>query len=243
MSKKLYLITGGVHGDESSGINVARYLKDHCLPGIDSVLCNKRAIKKNTRYCETDLNRSFSAQVPVSCEEVLAQRLKRVVSKYKYVIDIHNTKARNTTCAIVVNKPTKWQLQMCRHFGFDKLVIMPPSGSLISQCENGISLEIAENHKARYSKSFLINKLENISKSEHDTSNISTFEYAAHVLKNTLIRKKLKFSNFKNFNFLSVYQKNCLGLSVDKEYCPIFTKKNNIADGGFTLVQKTGIIS
>ncbi len=243
MNSNLYLITGGVHGDESSGIKVVKHLKGHQLSGIDSILCNKKSIKKNIRFCETDLNRSFSVKLPASYEEVLATKLKKVVSKYQYVIDIHNTRARNTTCAIVVNKPTKWQLQMCRHFGFDRLVIMPPSGSLISQCKNGISLEIAENHKSRYSRSFLVKKIRNIHKPIIDKRDICLFEYAAYILKKTLMRKKMKLSDFKNFVFLSLYQKKHLGLLMNKEYCPIFTKKNNVTDGGFTLIQKTGTIS
>lgn len=243
MSKKLYLITGGVHGDELSGINVVKYLNGNKLPGIDSILCNKMAIKKNIRFCETDLNRSFSVKIPVSYEEVLAAKLKKVVSKYQYVIDIHNTKAQNTTCAIVINKPTMWQLHMCRQFGFNRLVVMPPSGSLISQCRNGISLEIAENHKYKYPIKYLISKVEEIAVVKDNKSPITIFHHVATILKKTLLRKKLQLAEFKNFVSLTIHQKQRLRLDISKEYCPMFTKKNNVAGGSFTLLQKTKIIS
>lgn len=39
-----------------------------------------------------------------------------------------------------------------------------------------------------------------------------------------------------------MFQKRKLGLNYKKAYVPIFTQKNNIADGSFTLLEREGVI-
>ena len=148
---KNILVIGGLHGDESSGIAIAKYFQQHSHNGISSFIGNPAASVKNKRYLETDLNRSFDTKVATSLEERRAEEIKPLLKKFDFIIDFHNTKGDFTTCAITTVKPNKVHIAIALHFGFKKLVIMPPSGSLISRhAQNAISFEIATNERNKF---------------------------------------------------------------------------------------------
>ncbi len=244
MKIKNILITGGLHGDEPTGIEVAGFF-EKSTTNICGLVCNSEAIKTNKRYIETDLNRSFNVACPISLEEKIADKLTTFISKFNLVIDIHNTRALGTTCAIVVNNPNNLQLSLSKYFGFQKIVVMPPSGSLISiSPEESISLEIAKDAMERFSSKKLINKILKLkvgNLSKYQVGGQKIYVFVNKVLRSTLDRLGLYKSNFSNFKKLTRLQQNKLELPGEGIYYPIFLKHSEDEEIAFTLVKETDV--
>ncbi len=95
------VIVGGTHGNEKTGINLVRHLKNEWMCPFHSfeisyIEGNPRAIKNNLRYVDHDLNRSFNAGLEDSIYE--SQRITELKAEIKnsettFVIDLHTTTA------------------------------------------------------------------------------------------------------------------------------------------------------
>lgn len=90
------LITGLIHGDEVIGIQIInRFLEENNLADmpikIGFLLGNIDAYRKNVRYVESDLNRSFASIQVITLEHKRALEIASIVQKAKYIIDIHQT--------------------------------------------------------------------------------------------------------------------------------------------------------
>lgn len=134
-SIKTVLITGGTHGNESSGVLlVEHYLKnkkaDLLCPSanLKFSLVNQAAIDANTRYIDEDLNRQFTpnllkqmnirnedATLPneVSLAHTFNQRYgpKGNNSRTDFIVDIHNTTSNmGPTLILLVNDEFHQQL-------------------------------------------------------------------------------------------------------------------------------------
>lgn len=234
------LITGGIHGDEPIGIEVAKFFEK----GRNSILglvCNPKALRENKRFIETDLNRSFGVNKPISLEENRARKISEIVKNFDLIIDLHNTKACGTTCAIVVNKPNDLQLLLAKYFSFDKVVIMPSSGSLISKKPNkSISLEVADDSLKKFSGKFFIEKIEALNERLGVSDNLKKclriYSFINRVQKTTLERMSIKKTDLSNFKKITNAQnkKFCLGKG---DYYPIFLKDKD-EEVAFTLVKE-----
>ncbi len=233
------LVIGGVHGDETLGVAVAQR--------VGGLLANPRAIKQKARYTETDLNRSFLVPTPVSYEERVAKKLEKIIrsGRYSCIIDIHTTKANQSTCAIITTTPNQLHMSLISYFGFNKIVIMPPSQALISVCPSiSLALEVSENDH-NYSVLYLVQKLKSLNTNPimlTALNNTKQYRYVHRVHKKTVQRLRIPLKGFKNFVPLTKKQKNKLRLNNKTDYCPLFTKGATIADGSFTLLakEKTG---
>jgi succinylglutamate desuccinylase len=233
------LLIGGTHGNEPTGISLAQKIINQKLKNIDGILANPKAIQKNVRFTETDLNRSFESIFPLSFEEKLAFELKPKLKNYDLIIDIHDTDDIGTTCAIVTNSPNQLQIQTCVALGLDKMVIMPPSGSLISQNpEKSISIEISQdqmdnfNTEEFYQKIIALGKT-HLADSTDKTGSIRLFKYVNSVNAKTFKMIKKKFGEIKNFHKLTETQLQLLDLKkCNLDFYPVFygcsAYKNNV---------------
>lgn len=53
------LVLGGMHGNERLGIDLVQLLQIKPIAGVDALIANPRAVARNVRFTESDLNRSF----------------------------------------------------------------------------------------------------------------------------------------------------------------------------------------
>ncbi len=242
---KSILVIGGVHGDEATGVSLARYFMKKNNPKIKGLIGNQKAVEENKRFLETDLNRSFSKKLPISLEEKIAIGLKRKLSG-RIILDFHNTKAAGTTGTIVVQRPSKLQLFLTEYFGFKRIVRMPPSSSLIGEkSDSSISLEIANSNKKQFPVKGLRAKIIKLV----DTDNfelkeplaIKEFRYVGKVERKTIKRLGFKLSKIKNFKALTKRQKNQLGVPASRRLCPIFYKSRAKEKVSFTLVEEKSL--
>lgn len=227
------LIVGGLHGDEPSGIEVAKYFRKNTYSHIHSIIGNPEAIKQNIRFVGTDMNRSFQAKTYISIEEKRAKEIKKLLYKYDLIIDIHNTRAPHTTCAITTCTPNNLHILLANYFCFSKIVIMPPSGSLIAQNpDKAISLEIALDDTEKFSKEYLIKKLINLQEylPSSKKKKLAIYKYGNTYKSSYLNKMGFDITNLTNFKDISKKQKIILKLPINNHYYPIFFKPDKKED-------------
>ncbi|HSX34142.1 MAG TPA: succinylglutamate desuccinylase/aspartoacylase family protein [Candidatus Saccharimonadales bacterium] len=145
---KRILIVGAQHGDERLGPRLNRFLKSDTtgrFKNVDYLCGNPRAFRRNVRFTETDLNRSYDTLPAVSYEEKRAQKILRIIAagNYDYVLDIHTSRADVGRFFLA----THLQGPVARVIGasnFGRVAIMPPhiaGCSLIGQVPQAISVE------------------------------------------------------------------------------------------------------
>jgi len=138
-------IVACVHGDETFGLTVIDHFKNHLdqFPGLQLVIANEEAVAQKKRFIDTDLNRSFAVEFPITHEERLAVELLDAVRSSEFVLDIHNTTSDIfiTPIVTVMNDITKRVINLCpsREVAF---IQKPLSDrSFIGQLDGGVSLE------------------------------------------------------------------------------------------------------
>jgi len=238
------IVIGGIHGDELTGISLAKYFLRVKNSKISAILCHEKAIKKNKRFIETDLNRSFSKKIPISLEEKLAVRIKQQINNDSIILDFHNTRASGTTSAIVTQEPNNLQIFLTNYFGFSRITQMPSSNSFISKFpQRTISFEIANNQRSAFQVLELRRKIERLINLDIPivAKKPRKYDYVNKVKRETLMRLNFKFSQIKNFQPLKIIQKNQLGLSVEKTFMPIFYKHRACEEISFTLVEEKNL--
>ena len=96
--KPIISIIGCIHGDEPSGKKIINRLKNYLsinsknITGtIKLIIANEKALKKDNRYIDKDLNRSFPGKKDSRVyEEKLAFKLVKELKNSKSIIKIFN---------------------------------------------------------------------------------------------------------------------------------------------------------
>lgn len=142
------LVVGSQHGDERLGARIHRFLRADTSGRYKSVdyLCgNPRAYRRNVRFTETDLNRSYNVAEPKTYEEGRAAKILRVIAdgEYDYVLDVHTSRADvgRFFLATHLDGAVREIISASR---FERVAIMPPhiaNCSLIGTVPNAISVE------------------------------------------------------------------------------------------------------
>jgi hypothetical protein len=144
------LVIGAQHGDERLGPRIQRALQSEKTTRYETVdyLCgNPRAYRKNVRFTETDLNRSYDTLPAVTYEQQRAQRILKMIAagNYDYVLDVHTSRADvgRFFLATHLGEPIRRAISVSE---FERVVIMPPhiaDCSLIGQVPQALSIEYA----------------------------------------------------------------------------------------------------
>lgn len=99
-------IIGGIHGDEPSGVEIIHmlcdYLSNHKINGsVKLIIANEKALKKNVRYIEKDVNRLFPGNLNGEIyEERLAAKIFSEIQNSNFVLALHSTKSSPPPFAI-----------------------------------------------------------------------------------------------------------------------------------------------
>lgn len=154
-AKPRILILGAQHGDERLGERVRRFLKSDLTGRYQTVdyLCgNPKAYRRNVRFIESDLNRSYVAN-PKTYEEKRAQRILQIIraGKYDYILDIHTAREEVGRFFLVTHLDETMQ-RIISASGLNRVAFMPPKiakHSLIGNVPNAISIEYERKLAAR----------------------------------------------------------------------------------------------
>lgn len=131
---------GGTHGNEHSGIEFVRQSKHVNIPpdselSIEYLLANERAVDKNVRFVEADLNRQFTRDnlnaETANYEQGLAKALNQQLgpkgsSEVDLIIDIHNTTS-NMGATLIVLELDEFNVQLARYVKYH----MPEANILV----------------------------------------------------------------------------------------------------------------
>ncbi|XP_025213544.1 N-acyl-aromatic-L-amino acid amidohydrolase (carboxylate-forming) [Theropithecus gelada] len=164
-------VTGGTHGNEMSGVYLARHwlqapaelqrLSFSAVP----VLANPAATAACRRYVDHDLNRAFTSSflnsrpTPDDPYEVTrARELNQLLGPkasgraFDFVLDLHNTTANMGTCLIAKSSHEVFAMHLCRHLQLQypelscQVFLCQRSGeesyNLDSVAKNGLALEL-----------------------------------------------------------------------------------------------------
>ncbi|XP_037695075.1 N-acyl-aromatic-L-amino acid amidohydrolase (carboxylate-forming) isoform X2 [Choloepus didactylus] len=164
-------VTGGTHGNEMSGVYLARHwlrapgeLQRPSFSAVP-VLANPEATAACRRYVGRDLNRSFTSTfltaraTPDDPYEVTrARELNQLLGPkasgraFDFVLDLHNTTANMGTCLIAEAPHNVFAMHLCRHLQLQSpelpcrvfLYQMPGEESFTvdSVAKNGMALEL-----------------------------------------------------------------------------------------------------
>lgn len=143
---KNVLVVMGQHGNEPLGALLKNYMDRHNLTNgsITFIEGNPRAIRKNVRFTESDMNRSYNQRD--TYEGRRAQALLSSIRKQQpdLVLDMHTTTSQQQACIIgyCIDEEVA---EFIAASSIDKIVVMPSDiarGSLIGACKNAVSIEI-----------------------------------------------------------------------------------------------------
>lgn len=146
-------IVGCTHGDEPLGKFVIGSLIKDIIPikgSISFFIAHPLALKKKKRFIEQDLNRSFPGKMNGKIEERIAYELKKTLSSFDVVIDIHATNSNIDSLAIVT-KQNKKVTTFLNHIPIKKIGLARSSvfggHELINHTKMGVALEYGPDKK------------------------------------------------------------------------------------------------
>ena len=183
------------HGNEQLPLKILRDKKK-----FKYIIANPKAVEKNKRFIESDLNRSFPGDIRgKSYEERLAKKLLTKIKNYDEVIDLHTATCQTPIFAILT-KITPHHLEIVKKMGIKRVVYMKKSiafgKALIDHVKCGVSIECG-NEKSQKTKKDIEKILDNFSKEKRSHKKLEI--YAVYkILKKTKYRTKLP-KNIKNF--------------------------------------------
>lgn len=150
MKKKILLIAA-THGDEKIGLEVIERLINKKLDKyFDFLIGNPKALKRNLRFIEVDLSRSYPGIKNSSLyEEKRAFKNLSFAKRYQYIIDIHEA-SQGINNFIIVPRERLPKLFPVNLIDLRIILLWPnPKGPLSQILENAIELEFGMKNKKR----------------------------------------------------------------------------------------------
>ncbi|MFH1667511.1 MAG: succinylglutamate desuccinylase/aspartoacylase family protein [Candidatus Komeilibacteria bacterium] len=143
--KPIITIVGCVHGEEPVGKKVTDKLKDMTIETgtLRLVIANNKALQKNKRYIDEDLNRCFPGKKDGNHEQRLAAELKKFLSQSDFVISLHST-STNTKDVVIIKKNNAKVRQMLKAINPKRVVHFPKGmgdGALENHHQAAIAFE------------------------------------------------------------------------------------------------------
>lgn len=234
MKKVLFVVC--THGDELAG---HKLFQDYPYGETDKVswkviIGNPEAVSLNTRYIESDLNRSFNIEKPRTFEEKRARILKSYFKEYDEVYDIHTTRSIHPSSwddCIFVNKTTPELLKACTYLTAPHIIWDRDEEYskqyLTYHHPVALTLEYQKTYDVYNDYERILVDFENIIHQEKPRQQEKTlYEAARGITQEEHTKHKLEFEDFKP---LKAIEKEQLGLSLDEVYVPVFvnSKEND----------------
>ncbi|MFA6421859.1 MAG: succinylglutamate desuccinylase/aspartoacylase family protein [Candidatus Buchananbacteria bacterium] len=198
--KKQILFIIATHGNEKIGIEAVKILENKGLEKyFDVLIANPKALEKNVRLIEADLNRSYPGDAKSKIyEERIAFENFKIAKKYRYIIDLHEA-SQGTDDFIIMPRKKLSKTFPLEFINLKKVLLWPdPKGPISQILKNAIELEFGSKNRPR---KLIINRctliLENFIKNIHQlpdnkiTGNKKIFYVYGKLLTNKNIELKL----------------------------------------------------
>lgn len=137
------LVIGGMHGNEPLGIELVKKLREAPLQGVTAIIANDKAVEKNVRFTDNDLNRSFPGNKKGSSYETTrANEIISLCGSYDIVLDFHNTYCPDNDCSFLGEGASERLFATSSYLGL-KRVIVADYDCLNKYALNCLSVEVS----------------------------------------------------------------------------------------------------
>lgn len=137
-------VVGSIHGDEPCGKKaIEKFLESdyEVQKPIKFIIANEKALEKNERFLDVDLNRSFPGDPDSEFhEERLASKIAEEIEGMK-LLDIHSTRSQPTPYA-VFGEVSDEKLEISRSTGVEKACSFPGSSKSLNDYMDGVVVEV-----------------------------------------------------------------------------------------------------
>lgn len=151
MGDKKLLIIAATHGNEKIGVEIINELKKRNLNKFfDFLIANPEAERKNVRFLDADLNRSYPGKENSKFyEERKAFKNLEIAKKYKFIIDIHEA-SEGKDDFIIIPREEISDLFPLQFINLEKILLWPnPKGPISQVLENSIEIEFGAKNRNR----------------------------------------------------------------------------------------------
>lgn len=196
------LVIGGMHGNETLGIDLVKNLQNNPLQNVSCVLANTEAIAANKRFTGEDLNRSFPGKTSgKTYEQRRAAELLKICEKYDVVLDFHNTYCPENDCTFIGDSADKMLLGVAQFIGLPR-VIVADYDCINKYSPNCISVEISMQSRLNDVQLWrdIVQRLSQQNPSIlQDTSQVETFRFVYRMTLEDKSRWQLDQKNLRAF--------------------------------------------
>ena len=234
------LIIGGLHGDETLGIDLVNRIRNEPITGIDTIFGNPMATAVQARYIDRDLNRVFPGRLDGCLEEVRANQIMQMVSGYDLIIDFHNTRSDDNNCSFVGATFIEETLQLSLFMGLNRIVIANYN-CINKYLPNCLSIEISFSSSALNNTDYWYKKILALSTADiknQSLADLQLFKFIDRV--NGDVYQQFNF-NFQNFESIARQDRLDLGRSAELDMYAIFVNPNLFAGNYCAVVEKTSL--
>jgi hypothetical protein len=231
------MVMGGLHGDETLGIDLVKLIRNKPIAGIEAIFGNPMATSVNARYIDQDLNRVFPGKPDGCLEEVRAYQIMKIVEGYDFIIDFHNTTSDLNDCCFVGETALEETLKLGLALGLNRVVVANYD-CINKSLPNCISVEISfssELNNADYWYQKLM-KLSEINIRDQILDDLQIFNFIDRVDANQYRQFGLSFQNFES---ISLKDKLSLGIPENMDIVPILVNSDLFAGKYCALVARS----
>ncbi len=198
------LVIGGMHGNETLGLEVVKLFQSEPVLTVDTLLANEQAIEANSRYVGQDLNRSFPGDStsreyePKRAAEILEQ-----AKRYDVVLDFHNTYCPENDCGFVGDTANDNLTDVAWVLGLNR-VIVADYDCINKAANNCLSVEVSldsplNDVKLWYERISLLSRLEKFT----TKPNLQKYRFVYRMTTEDKERLNLDRQNLRAFQSLS----------------------------------------
>jgi hypothetical protein len=215
------LVIGGMHGNETLGLEVVKLFQDNPVVAVGTLLANEQAIEANCRFVEQDLNRSFPGDSKSAKYELRrASEILKIARKYDVVLDFHNTFCPNNDCGFIGETANDILTDVAWVLGLDK-VIVADYGCINKALNNCLSVEVSLESKLNeaklwYERIVMLSRLDSIT----TKNNVQKFRFVYRMSNEDKERLGLDKQNLRAFQPISKSLSSFMG--VNATAYPIF---------------------
>ncbi len=230
MKKILFVVC--THGDELAG---HKLFQDYPYGQTDKVewevfVGNPEAVSFNTRFIETDLNRSFDARNPTSYEEKRAELIKLRLQQYDEVYDIHTTRSIHPSSwddCIFINHSKPEILEACRYINAPHIIWNSDQEYakryLTYHHPFALTLEYQKTYDVYSDYERILADFENIIHQEMRLKKQKIIYEASRGV--TQQERGIHGLEFEDFRYLTRLEKKQLELPANEDYVPVFVNQ------------------
>ena len=208
------LVIGGMHGNETLGLNVVKLFNNNEVDNVDTLLANEQAIDADCRFVGQDLNRSFPGNTnSKDYEPKRAAQILKLTKKYDLVLDFHNTFCPNNDCSFIGENANQELSDISWILGLDKIIVADYD-CINKAAGNCLSIEVSMSSPLNNAELWY-DRILTLSRAESFTvrSDVKKFRFVYRMTLKDKDRLELDKRDLKAFQPMDVKIAKAMGLS------------------------------